>query len=72
MLATNLTFIAVFDGKLQSSLRCSFIGMELDLPRYALIRWIAFPLSFLHQGWNGDLLQCATLNKVVLLKQSWE
>lgn len=46
MLATNLTFILVFHGKLQSSLHCSFIGMELDLPRYALTKWIAFPLNF--------------------------
>lgn len=46
MLATNLTFISVFHGKLQSSLHCSFIGMELDLPRYAQTKWIAFPLNF--------------------------
>lgn len=42
MLPTNLTFISVFHGKLQSSLHCSFIGMELDLPRYAQTKWIAF------------------------------
>lgn len=46
MLAANLTFILVFHGELQSSLHCSFIGMELDLPRYALTKWIAFPLNF--------------------------
>lgn len=46
MLTTNLTFILVFHGKLQSSLHCSFIGMELDLPRYALTKRIAFPLNF--------------------------
>lgn len=36
----------VFHGKLQSSLHCSFIEIELDLPKYALTKWMAFLLTF--------------------------
>lgn len=61
MLATNLTFISVFHGKLQSSLHCSFIGMELDLPRYAQTKWIAFPLNFCARDiklWSISMENC--------------